>query len=84
MLHECLSIREKVLKIDTKGPAHDILTSFPDCVISRVSVIVGELHSVKDEETLEFLSQWFDVQHMPPKGRMSLFTAINKNCSSSR
>ena len=70
-----------LIKIDTEGAEYDILTSFPEHVISRVSVIVGELHSVKDEETLAFLSQWFDVQHMPPKGRMSLFTAINKNCS---
>ena len=71
-----------LIKIDTEGAEHDILTSFPERVISRVSVILGELHSVKDQETLAFLSQWFDIRHMPPKGRMSLFTAINKSCSS--
>ncbi len=73
-----------LIKIDTEGAEHDILTSFPERVISRVSVIVGELHSVKDQETLAFLSQWFDIRHMPPKGRMSLFTAINKSGSSQK
>ncbi len=73
-----------LIKIDTEGAEHDILTGFPEGVLSRVSVIVGELHSVKDEETLEFLSRWFDVRRGPSKGRMSLFTAINKSCSSNR
>ena len=71
-----------LIKIDTEGAEHDILTGFPEVVISRVSVIVGELHSVKDEETLEFLSRWFEICRGPSKGRMSLFTAINKSCSS--
>ncbi len=71
-----------LIKIDTEGAEHDILTGFPESVISRVSVIVGELHSVKDEETLDFLSRWFDVYREPSKGRMSLFTAINKSCAS--
>ncbi len=71
-----------LIKIDTEGAEHDILTGFPEGVLSRVSVIVGELHSVKDEETLAFLSQWFDIRHMPSKGRLSLFTAINKSCCS--
>ena len=71
-----------LIKIDTEGAEHDILTGFPEDVISRVSVIVGELHSVKDEETLAFLSQWFNLRREPSKGRMSLFTAINKSCDS--
>ena len=71
-----------LIKIDTEGAEHDILTGFPEQVISRVSVIVGELHSVKDEETLAFLSQWFNLRRGPSKGRMSLFTAINKSCAS--
>ena len=73
-----------MIKIDTEGAEHDILTGFPEDVISRVSVIVGELHSVKDDETLAFLSRWFDIRRGPSKGRMSLFTAINKSCSSKK
>ncbi len=73
-----------LIKIDTEGAEHDILTGFPEDVLSRVSVIVGELHGVKDEETLAFLSRGFDISRGPSKGRMSLFTAINKNCSSEK
>ncbi len=73
-----------LIKIDTEGAEHDILTGFPVNVISRVSAIVGELHRVKDEETLEFLSRWFDICRSPSKGRMSLFTAINKRCPSKK
>jgi FkbM family methyltransferase len=73
-----------MIKIDTEGAEHDILTGFPEDVISEVSAIVGELHSVKDDETLAFLSRWFDIRRGPLKGRMSLFTAINKSCSSNK
>ena len=73
----------ELIKIDTEGAEYDILTSFPPDILSEVTAVVGELHSVRDEELLAYLSQWFDLEHTPTKGRMSLFKAINKNRLSS-
>lgn len=67
-----------LIKIDTEGAEYEILTSFPAKVISRVTAIVGELHGIKDQALLDYLSQWFDIDHTPTKGRLSLFKAVNK------
>lgn len=51
-----------LIKIDTEGAEHDILTSFPAEVISRVSAIVGELHGSEDQKLISYLSRWFDIE----------------------
>ncbi len=45
-----------LIKIDTEGVEHDILTGFPPDVLSKVTAVVGELHGVRDEELLGYLS----------------------------
>lgn len=72
-----------LIKIDTEGAEHDILTSFPAEVISRVSAIVGELHGIEDQKLISYLSRWFDIEQSNIKGRLSLFKAINKQCRTS-
>lgn len=67
-----------LIKIDTEGAEYEILTSFPVKVLSKVTAIVGELHGIQDQELLDYLSRWFDIEHTPSKGRLSLFKAVNK------
>ncbi len=50
-----------IIKIDTEGAEHEILTSIPDELLSRTQWIMGELHGVKNFETLTFLNQWFSI-----------------------
>lgn len=52
-----------VIKVDTEGAEHAILTSFPVAVLRRTRVIVGELHGKpRDAELLDYLGQWFELQ----------------------
>ena len=67
-----------LIKIDTEGAEYEILTTFPVKVLSKVTAIVGELHGIQDQELLDYLSRWFDIEHTPSKGRLSLFKAVNK------
>lgn len=66
-----------LIKIDTEGAENDILQSFPTDMLSRVKVIVGELHDVEDEQLITYLEQWFDVQRQHVQGRLSFFQAVN-------
>ncbi len=50
-----------VIKIDTKGAEHDILTSLPEDNLASAKYIVGELHGKRDFALLEYLSRRFDV-----------------------
>ncbi len=68
-----------LIKIDTEGSEYEILTNIPSEVFNDVSYIVGELHGIKDFETLAFLSQWFDIGVKKDiNKRLSNFYAINK------
>lgn len=67
-----------VIKIDTEGAEHEILTSFPADVLARVQVIVGELHrKPSDAALLDHLTTWFDleVQHCPRSASPKYFRA---------
>ncbi len=60
-----------LIKIDTEGAEFDILTSFPEAVLSRVSWIYGELHSNNLDvpspfRVLDHLSPWFEVELVKP------------------
>lgn len=69
-----------LIKIDTEGAEWGILTSFPQDVISRVHWIVGELHSVRSFDLLEYLSQWFLIETKKSmKSPLFMFSAKNKN-----
>ncbi len=50
-----------VIKVDTEGAEWDILTAFPEEVLARAQLVVGELHGNRDFALLDYLSRWFDI-----------------------
>jgi len=69
-----------LIKIDTEGAEWDILTSFPDEVISDVNWIIGELHSVRSFALLEHLSRWFVIETKKSmKSPLFMFMAKNRS-----
>lgn len=69
-----------LIKIDTEGAEWDILTAFPEEVLARVTWIVGELHSVRSFELLEYLSRWFLIETQKSmKSPLFMFSAKNKS-----
>ncbi len=69
-----------LIKIDTEGAEHEILTSFPPGVLRGTGVIVGELHRKPgDEELLAYLERWFDVERTWRNGRLTWFRAVNRS-----
>lgn len=68
-----------LIKIDTEGAEWSILTSFPDAILSEVQWIVGELHSVRSFELLEYLSRWFLIEtRKSMKSPLFMFSAKNR------
>lgn len=64
------------IKVDTEGAEHDILTSFPEKILSSVQFIAGELHGTpKEEALLAFLRERFAVHHFGQHGPLSWFHA---------
>lgn len=77
-LEELGIARIDLIKIDTEGAEHDVLTSIPEHVLENVSLIVGELHNKpQDAELIEYLGQWFDVELTRPSDRVVYFKAGN-------
>jgi hypothetical protein len=71
--------RVDLVKIDTEGAEHEILTSFPEPVLREVAVIVGELHGKPgDEDLLKYLDRWFAVQVAARRGRPKWFKAVRR------
>jgi FkbM family methyltransferase len=69
-----------LIKIDTEGAEWDILTAFPEEVLAGVRWIVGELHSVRSFELLEYLSRWFLIEtRKSMKSPLFMFSAKNKS-----
>ncbi|MBL9175951.1 MAG: FkbM family methyltransferase [Verrucomicrobiales bacterium] len=70
-----------LIKIDTEGAEHAILTSFPEEILRRVGWIIGELHDIRDFELLAHLSPWFHIgmQKEKVRFRYSLFRAVNRS-----
>jgi FkbM family methyltransferase len=69
-----------MIKIDTEGAEHAILTAFDPAMLAEVTWITGELHGEKDFELLAYLSQWFDIELKKSfKKRLFIFRACNKN-----
>ena len=72
-----------LIKIDTEGAEFDILTSFPDAVLAKVSWIYGELHSNNLDvpspfRVLDHLSTWFEVELAKPmRAKNPFFDACN-------
>jgi FkbM family methyltransferase len=79
MMREIGLTQVDLIKIDTEGAEYDILTSMEPEILANVRWIIGELHSHRDYELLNYLTQWFDIQFR--KGlrcRLSHFNACNK------
>ena len=72
-----------VIKIDTEGSEHAILTDLGKEFLSKVQWIYGELHGNNDFELLAFLSDQFDIGVKRTMGkRLFMFQARNRNTSS--
>ena len=72
--------RVEVMKIDTEGTEFEIITSLDPNFLSEIKWIVGELHGVRDFETLAYLNQWFDISVKRSfRKRLFIFQALNKN-----
>lgn len=79
LLGQGLSVPD-LIKIDTEGAEWGILTSFPEEIISRVDWIIGELHSVRSFELLEYLSRWFLIEtRKSMKSPLFMFMAKNRS-----
>ena len=58
----------------------DILTAFPEKVPARVGGIVGELHSVRSFELLEYLSRRFLIETRKSfRSTLFMFSAKNES-----
>jgi FkbM family methyltransferase len=53
--------RVDVIKVDTEGAEHEILTALPEQVLRGAKYVTGELHGNRDFALLEYLSRWFDI-----------------------
>jgi len=69
-----------ILKIDTEGAEYDILTSMPQHLLSSTKWIMGELHGIKNFETLALLDPFFklEVDKKIRNGGLLLFSGINR------
>jgi FkbM family methyltransferase len=71
--------RVDLLKIDTEGAEHEILTSFPEPVLREATLIIGELHGKPgDGDLLEYLDQWFAVQVTARRGKPKWFKGVRR------
>jgi len=69
-----------LIKIDTEGAEYEILTAMDPEILKNVRWIIGELHSHRDYELLNYLSQWFDIDlHKSLRFRLSQFNARNSS-----
>ena len=68
-----------LIKIDTEGAEHAILSSLDKALLGRVQWIIGELHGERDFELLAHLSQWFDIgMRKAMNRRLFMFNAGNR------
>ncbi len=51
-----------LLKIDTEGAEYDILTSIPDSYLQDCQWVMGELHGIKNFESLALLNKWMAIE----------------------
>lgn len=84
VLDELAIDRVDLIKIDTEGAEHDILTALRQDLLASVACVTGELHGQRDFELLAYLSRWFDIGAKKALGkRLFTFTAVNKRTPAS-
>lgn len=77
--------RVDVIKIDTEGAEHSILSAFPEALIARAQWIYGELHSEgiarpSDFKVLDYLARWFSIEvHKPLRKKNYFFDACRRD-----
>jgi FkbM family methyltransferase len=68
-----------LIKIDTEGAEHSILTTLDPAILEKVQWITGELHGNQDFALLNYLSDRFDIAiHKGLRSRLSVFEAALK------
>lgn len=68
-----------LLKIDTEGAEYDILTSIPDSYLQNCQWVMGELHGIKNFESLALLNKWMAIEMKKPvTSELFIFFALNK------
>lgn len=68
-----------LIKIDTEGHESEIIRSLDPAMLSRVSWIIGELHTGAGFELLAYLSEWFDIEVRKSFGKsLFMFNACNR------
>ncbi|MBI1422078.1 MAG: FkbM family methyltransferase [Gammaproteobacteria bacterium] len=68
-----------LLKIDTEGAEYDILTSIPDSFLEDCQWVMGELHGIKNFESLALLNKWVAIEMRKPiTSELFIFFGLNK------
>lgn len=71
--------RADIIKIDTEGSEHEILTALDRLFLDSVTWILGELHDQQDFKVLAMLDESFEISIDKPVGRrLSRFYAIRR------
>lgn len=79
VLAELALERVDVIKVDTEGAEHEILTAFPVELLRGARYITGELHGARDFALLDYLGRWFDIGARKKLGsRLFNFRAVPK------
>jgi len=68
-----------LLKIDTEGAEYDILSSIPDHYLQDCQWIMGELHGIKNFESLALLDKWMAIgMRKRITSELFIFFGLNK------
>ena len=68
-----------LLKIDTEGAEYDILTSIPESFLQNCQWVMGELHGIKNFESLALLEQWMAIEMRKRiTSELFIFFGLNK------
>jgi FkbM family methyltransferase len=68
-----------LLKIDTEGAEYDILTSIPESYLQDCQWVMGELHGIKNFESLALLDKWVAIEMRKPiTSELFIFFGLNK------
>lgn len=68
-----------ILKVDTEGAEYDILTSIPEHFLENCQWVMGELHGIKNFESLALLDKWIAIEMRKRiTSELFIFFGINK------
>lgn len=68
-----------LLKVDTEGAEYDILTNIPHKLLQDCQWVMGELHGIKNFETLALLDKWMAIEMRKRiTSELFIFFGLNK------